>query len=92
MVKMGKISCIHQQTCLVHGVHLAVVAVLYSNCPTPIFIQWIDDNVSDESEDDSMASNLFTDFGSIDGDTEDDEVHTVVTKVRNVVRYSESHQ
>ena len=99
MVKMGKLSCIHQQTCLVHGVHLAVVAVLYSKSPTPIYIQGIDDNVSDESEDDSMASNLFIHFDSIDDDTEDDEVieetlippfrmdiHTVVTKVRNVVR------
>ena len=74
MVKMGKLSCIHQHTCLVHGVHLAVVAVLYSKSPTPIFIQEIDDNVSDESEDDSMASNLFIDFDSIDDDTEDDEV------------------
>ena len=96
---MGKLSCIHQQTCLVHGVHFAVVAVLYSRSPTLIFIEGIEENVSDESEDDSMASSLYIDFDSIDDDSEGDEeieealipsfrmdIHTVVTKVRNVVR------
>ena len=99
IIKMAKLNCIHQQTCLVHGVHLAVVAILYSKSPTTIFIQGIDGNVYDVSEYDPMAYNLFVDFDSIDDDSEDDEViedalipsfgmniHSVVAKVRNVVR------
>ena len=39
MVKMGKLSRIHQPTCLVHGVHFAVVTVLYSKSPTPILFR-----------------------------------------------------
>ena len=37
MVKMGRLSGIHQQLCLAHGVHLAVVAVLYSKNRIPIY-------------------------------------------------------
>ena len=39
MVKMGRLSKIHQQICLVHGVHLAVVDVLYSKDSTSIDLQ-----------------------------------------------------
>ena len=36
---MGRLSKIHQQICLVHGVHLAVVDVLYSKNLTSIEMQ-----------------------------------------------------
>ena len=39
MVKMGRLSKIHQQICLVHGVHLAVVDVLYFKNLTSIEMQ-----------------------------------------------------
>ena len=99
MLKMGRLSKIHQQICLVHGVHLAVVDVLYSKDSTSFDLQ---ETVSDIHTDyNNMDSTpLIGDISSEDdGDDDDDEVYddviippyalninATITKVRNIVR------
>ena len=53
MLKMGRLSKIHQQICLVHGVHLAVVDVLYSKDSTSIDLQ-------------ETVSDIHTDYNNMD--------------------------
>ena len=53
MLKMGRLSKIHQQICLVHGVHLAVVDVLYSKDSTSFDLQ-------------ETVSDIHTDYNNMD--------------------------
>ena len=56
MVKMGRVSGINQQPCLAHGVHLAVVAVLYSKNTIPIYDEGTDEEPNGTSQIQSTIS------------------------------------
>ena len=61
MVKMGRLSGIHQQLCLAHGVHLAVVAVLYSKNTIPIYDEGTDEEPIGTSQIQSTISDSYND-------------------------------
>ena len=61
MVKMGRLSGINQQLCLAHGVHLAVVAVLYSKNTIPIYDEGTDEEPNGTSQIQSTISDSYND-------------------------------
>ncbi|KAI6653465.1 hypothetical protein LOD99_3684 [Oopsacas minuta] len=61
MVKMGRLSRIHQQLCLAHGVHLAVVTVLYSKNRIPIYDEGTDEEPIGTSQIQSTISDSYND-------------------------------
>ena len=73
IVKMERLSgIINQQLCLAHGVHLAVVAVLYSKNTIPIYDEGTDEEPNDTSQIQSTISDSYNDGLCGAEDTEDE--------------------
>lgn len=99
MKKVGKMIETHQQICLAHGIHLAVVKILYKKAnydqisenlnELPDFVD--DDNDNDDDVDDEGGFSLQTTATfdvSDDDDTYDlrDDITIIIRKIRNVVK------
>ena len=60
-MKIGRLSGINQQLCLAHGVHLAIVAKLYSKNNIPIYDQVMDEGRNCTSQIKSTISDSYND-------------------------------
>lgn len=96
MEKVGRLTDAEHQLCLAHGIHLAVIEVLYKK-PTVVTTQSgenggeaiVEDDLDDDFDDDDTQSfvveNHDTNVQAADL-TDDFNLHNLITKIRTVVK------